>query len=228
MAIRIRACTSPGSNTLGLVTGGTDRIRIDSSGFVGVGTVTPLAKLDVNGDASVSGNLTFAGGARTIQATAMNSLTIGGSSTGNIFLNPRNGASGGLVAPVTDNVTSLGASSSARFKDLFLGPSSLHIQCTTGDGCGQGLDYGLSVNTAGTFNIGVNGTTAAPNARLSIMQGGNVGVGTTTPGAPLDVSGNVHIRGTTKEYFSGRETRTYRNVAQYNIDAATQTGTVKN
>ncbi|MBI2442391.1 MAG: hypothetical protein HYV40_00595, partial [Candidatus Levybacteria bacterium] len=130
----------------------------------------------------MSGSLTMVG-ANSIQTTSNTTLTLGGSTTGNIVLSPLNSIAGGKVLPGADNLVSLGSSPSGRFKDLFLGPSSLHVICTTGDGCGAGgLDYALGVNTStGTFSIGVNGATSVGNPLLNVTQGGNVGIGTTAP-----------------------------------------------
>lgn len=69
---------------------GTSLFEVDGSGNVGIGNTAPLAKLDVAGNASASGNLTLAGGARSIQSTSLNTLTIGGSTTGNIDLSASN------------------------------------------------------------------------------------------------------------------------------------------
>ncbi|MCJ7805610.1 LamG domain-containing protein [Patescibacteria group bacterium] len=98
-------------NNLSLGHYGTDDIlNINQSGGVGIGTTSPVEKLAVAGNATVSGNLTFYGGARSIQGTLMNDLTIGGSTTGNIILNPLNALSGGSVTPSTTDVTDLGLS----------------------------------------------------------------------------------------------------------------------
>lgn len=55
-----------------------------NTGNVGIGTTSPSVALDVNGAASLAGNLTFAG-ARTIASKDLNALTIGNSSTGDLL-----------------------------------------------------------------------------------------------------------------------------------------------
>lgn len=43
----------PGANTLAASTGGTERVRVDSSGYVGIGTVSPVSRLHISGAAPV-------------------------------------------------------------------------------------------------------------------------------------------------------------------------------
>src|SRR6185503_4856519 len=57
-----------------------------STSRIGIGTVNHLEKLDVVGSATVSGNLTLYGAARNIQTTERQTLTIGGSTTGDVVL----------------------------------------------------------------------------------------------------------------------------------------------
>src|SRR5262249_23714402 len=114
--------------------------------FINVAGGTPTASISAN----VNNKSTFLTGSGNLATTSMQNLTLGGSTTGNIFVNPLNGLAGGQISPATDNVTDLGATASARFRNLFLGPGSLHIQCTSGDGCGQGLDYSIGIASSGT------------------------------------------------------------------------------
>jgi hypothetical protein len=67
--------------------GDTSPFAIKSDGNVGIGTSTPLAKLDVQGTASLSGNLIFSG-LRTIASEAFTQLTLGNSTTGDILFSP--------------------------------------------------------------------------------------------------------------------------------------------
>jgi hypothetical protein len=56
---------SPTANTLGFATNGTEKLRIDSTGRIGVGTKSPLFRLHVSGDTKLEGGLT----ATSISAT---------------------------------------------------------------------------------------------------------------------------------------------------------------
>lgn len=50
---------SPAANTVSVATSGVERFRITESGNVGIGTVSPGSRLDVNGNVNIDGNLTF-------------------------------------------------------------------------------------------------------------------------------------------------------------------------
>jgi len=162
-------------------------------GFINVNSGTPTASIS-----AVTGTKTALsfGADGSIQSVNMNTLTLGGATTGNIILNPANGAAGGYIAPGVDNVTDLGASSSGRFRNLFLGPGSLHIQCNSGT-CGQSVDYAMGVLTSGagknSLYISANGNSNAQNALFTVTQGGYIGIGTTNPAQMLQLYGGAGI-----------------------------------
>ncbi len=170
---------------------------IFNGGNVGIGTTGPNAKLDVVGDATISGNLTFYGGARTIASRLNTTLTIGDAGTGNISLAPQNGAVGGTVAPSTDNQVDLGQSN-LRWRNLYAG--NVVASATDGtQGFWQRTTGALSPTTiTDSINIGNAATASAfvhlggkPNEN-SFINNGYVGIGTTsTPVATLDVRGNL-------------------------------------
>jgi hypothetical protein len=44
----------PAADTVGIATGGTERVRVNASGFVGIGTTGPVANIHISGDGSQS------------------------------------------------------------------------------------------------------------------------------------------------------------------------------
>ncbi len=203
-----------------------ERMRITDSGNVGIGTTSPNNKLDVNGNINVpstnfyryDGDTGLIGSATTIVGGASNQLGIRAS---NDILFATNGAnermritSGGNVGIGTTNPAyKLDVSSSNssilklyntesnyganQSKIDFFGkwwsgdPSSENIQASivgehvSGDGYRRG---------ALKFYTNSDGTLINP---MTINHDGNVGIGTTSPGAKLDVAGDALINGLT-------------------------------
>ncbi len=195
------------------------------NGNVGIGTNTPTALLDVAGQASVGGILKFRSGTAQIQATADQTLTLGGDTTGQIVLNGFNGAvngitfggyntctlkttaagvvtcgtdltgstvnspfaeitgvNGGII--VANNTTEdflLGAQSTASAVFAFTGLSSPTHQTQASL---SGKLVVMPNNGWGGVNIGYNGTGTG-----ALAVNGNVGIGTTSPTALLNIDG---------------------------------------
>lgn len=105
-----------------------------AGGNVGIGNASALATLDVNGSASVSGNLSFASGARTIAGTAMNQLIFGDSNTGDLVLQPKGSAAG---------IVQVGTGGTGSTTPDFL---ALDVKSTTGDPSG-GFEGAMYYNT---------------------------------------------------------------------------------
>lgn len=113
---------SAGTN-IRMILGGTERVRVDNNGNVGIGTTSPGYKLDVNGTInSGGGSLAY---------------RIGGS---------------------------LFAGASSNFTNVYAQSSGLYIWEYTGN-----------------------------NVRMAILDNGNVGIGTTSPNALLNVNGAVRV-----------------------------------
>jgi len=149
-------------------TQGTYRFYITSGGNVGIGTASPAAKLDVVGTAQISSNLTLSGG----------------TASGILYLNGSKVATSGS-ALVFDG-TNLGVGTSS--------PDAL-LTVNTIASFGAGAAATPSIAAKGDLNTGIYfpaaDTLAASTGggeRMRINSSGNVGIGTTSPGAKLTVS----------------------------------------
>ncbi|GIW62068.1 MAG: hypothetical protein KatS3mg089_0920 [Patescibacteria group bacterium] len=179
----------------------TPRMTIDTSGNVGIGTTAPLEKLDVSGNATVSGNLTFSG-ARTIASRAFTQLTIGDTQTGNILFSPASGkqimffsssnyidSSGNLVLAGTTGITASGTGAGLNFSGtgthiIQASAGTLQINAFTLGGAITGNNQNISsignitANTSantitGFGTIGTSGTTAFQGITATLNGTGN-------------------------------------------------------
>ncbi|PWU17727.1 MAG: hypothetical protein C5B49_08375 [Bdellovibrio sp.] len=132
----------PGGATIAISTNGTEALRIDSGGNVGIGTTSPSYILDVNGGAATANVYPVHG--------------FGNATSNGVFL-------------VADNLNT-----SSHQAGLQIRNQGSRIW-TIGD------DF----NTNATDDLFFYRTGANPY--VVFTNGGNVGIGTTSPGAPLDV-----------------------------------------
>jgi len=219
---------------------GANTLFIDkTNGRVGIGTTAPGEKLEVyNGNILANrGNLKFT------QETAPGAPTVAINTTaGNL-----NGTYTYKITFVTAQGETQGGTTSASVSpanqqvDLSAIPTGTSgvvtarkIYRTVAGGTQHKLVTTINDNTTTTYtdniadgslgaNVSTSNTTAAGilvggTNIIQIDQSGNVGIGTTAPGSKLTIAGAIENVGTP---------RYYRNVAVYNSDSGSITGTMK-
>lgn len=181
----------PGVNTLGVVTAGSERVRVDASGNVGIGTASPTEKFQVN------------------VSDGQNAVTaLGTNGSGVIYLRPDgvNGNSiryggGGLGANV---FRLLGGGDIERFRIhsngyVGIGVSDPQNRLDVSGSIGIVDDQQYRWGTGGTRIAGSHASNYIAfinnggSERMRVASGGNVGIGTTNPSARLEVVGDLKL-----------------------------------
>ena len=170
------------------------------NGNVGIGSIAPGQLLDVQGTVRVLGGGSVGIGTSLVSASALTVMS------GNVGigtwvpaqpLQVKQGT-GSLVVDTNGNVGIGGLTNPAKALDI--GPSvGTDIQMWA-DGGGANL-YGNSANAMnyGNLNTGptyfTEGGAGVGSAKMTILNSGNVGIGSTNPGQVLDVHGSVRMTG---------------------------------
>jgi hypothetical protein len=196
-----------------------ERMRIDSSGNVGIGTTNPGKKLDVNGEARITTGLTITPATSSVYAT---DSTLSSYATGNgVYLNGHadgwlrlNGSGANrasidvwgenYAAPFADAITFRTGGTAERMMIASngnvgigtTGPNeSLHIYRSSGDASFrlQSASQQLRIDQNSirtTTNSSIGIFTNGNTNQMYLNQStGNVGIGTSSPNQKLDVSG---------------------------------------
>ena len=182
-----------GSDVMTLHTAGTERIRIDASGNVGIGSSSPLSKMTI---AQTSGNT-----ALTFQQTnnGTTNFLIGCQyNVGNAFeITPSTAAGGStfnspaLVVNSSGNV-GIGTTSPSNKLDIVDSTGGFAARITNNNDGSEGLQVRTSDNDTGLYILDLQSSTSATGTNYAsqfvVEKGGRVGIGTTSPATTLHVT----------------------------------------
>jgi hypothetical protein len=185
-----------GNGAIVVATNGTERMRVLNSGKVGIGTSIPQSALDVSGGMSLG---SYAG----VNAAPNNGMIV----SGNVGIGTTSPASkldvegsGGIILNAGN--VGIGATSPSVALDVIGGIKSGGSNSITAQGLHLGWNRsgsegeswiinqkGLATNGNDGIRFGTSTTSNVVTEWARINGSGNVGIGTTTPLALLDVSG---------------------------------------
>ncbi|WP_374073545.1 tail fiber domain-containing protein [Bdellovibrio bacteriovorus] len=159
-----------GANPITLYTGGSEKVRIDGSGNVGIGTSAPESRLHVLGTGWPDSS---------IYATRYGNHNSGSG----IWGIKNRGTSSTTYSPVLsgDTVVTFGGSGVVDTSGTLVSAGNIAIVTNS--------DWSTGVTPSSlVFKVNDGNDTSALTERMRVSSNGNVGIGTTSPAAPLHVS----------------------------------------
>jgi len=197
------------ATTIRFATGSSEKVRVAAAGHLEFNPVNSFAALNNSILSSSNTYMYMMGGAAGLyladNANLSNSIGIRNAdfidfNTGGTGEKMRINSSGNVGIGQTDPASTLhigdGASHYVRIENAGSGDVSSGYQIYRGSSIGMSLydnpqDNTTSLLCAGSLNINAGGS----GADLHVNTGGNVGIGTTDPNAPLEISGGTAMAG---------------------------------
>ena len=169
-----------------------ERMRINGSGNVGIGTTSPGNKLTISGPSSNQFEI----------INSANNKSWRPNVNGTSFYITESGVSNPFVIQAGGNI-GIGTTSPSEKLDVVGRVRGERFRTTTGGSASFAAYYFLGDSDTGTFQP-TNNTfciTTAGSERMRITSTGNVGIGTTSPGSKLEVNGTVNINNSGDRVF---------------------------
>ena len=179
------AINSP--HPLDFISGSSTSMRIDTAGNVGIGTTSPGRKLEVAGDVGINGYIYHNGDDSRIGFEGNDAIRMYTANSVRLQINASGDVGIGTTSPtekleVVGNIRIDSTSAAQFFLDSAAGNDSvINFQ----EGASQKAKMGYDNSLAGLAIVAGSGPYST--ADMVILDGGNVGIGTTSPSFPLDV-----------------------------------------
>jgi hypothetical protein len=164
-----------------------ERMRIDSSGNVGIGTATPASVLDVNGDVTITDKIIHSGDTNTsIRFPAADTFTVETAGSERMRIDSSGNVGIGTTSP------------GARLEITDGSNTPLIVNSGGGADTTRGIAFNISGANFGRILVPAAsggamafwaGTSGAAAERMRITSAGNVGINETAPDYKLDVNG---------------------------------------
>jgi len=206
--------TSIGANDLVLGTNNAEKVRILSTGEVGIGDTTPTTKLDVAG--GISGTALKITGAGTFQNTT--------DSTTGFQVNDADGGNPVLNVDTTNERVGIGTASPSYALDVAGGDTVAFFDGSNAGyiGVGRSTSNYLRLGVTSANVAAVHSTSTSPisfsingTERMRITNAGDIGIGTDAPQEKLHISGGGNVAIDRGSSFGSEYNGTFYKLLQY-------------
>ena len=191
----------PAANTIAASTDGTERLRLDSSGNLGIGTNSPAFRLHVSGSSSQFALIS------TTDTTSTTGVLFGDSASNTVgrieYVHSTNGMAfftNGTTQATLDSSGNLGIGTTSPTYKLVIASASangLEIDPTNASGTQTAiLSYNRATSAYTPLVVQASRVAIGPASfPVTINSSGSVGIGTTNPSASLHVVGTMMMQG---------------------------------